>query len=1152
MTRTSKRIKALILSLALAVTYSAAPVYASEAVAENTVMASEAADAQHPAGQEADEPAETAVQAENGAGEAPAEEIPAPAEETGASADEDLLPKEEAPAQDAAEPAEDKKSSETAGTEVPESGTVETHETEGIPAEGTEEPAPARGYVENSMQEQGADEPADETAGTDSAGEIDSGEDQNEKSREQELAGTEGQQPAVQEDGTVPEGQDAQESGDPVQAEDGTALQDAAITEEAEGSAQEGTQEVSAEQTDASETASDPVQAVASGIKQMTLEVIDFLGDGFGDGQMLSSRNKNLLIDTYSTGAWSVLRQWLVDNKYKDFDIYISHYHDDHIGNINHLLNDGSFNIGTLYLPDYSYMTGSSSYMKNYISMCDGIINNAKNKNKNIVYLKKGSSFTVGDVTAKVLWGTTYKSSSHDTHYINNNSLLTRFTCGDVRYLNGGDIESETEREILNAKIDISADIFKLSHHGGNTSNTDAFLKAVNAAYYYYDYCEDSPSKYSPSGSWSYTPTQNAKKYGNVASLRYNGNITYGVYDNVISQNLERNYSQKTVYLYDKTETKKLKGVVTLRTNSASTQRIDARSYGNYGYSTTKRTGTYADDGWIIGNGDAQYYYKNNAPVTGWLKTDGKWYYFLSGSGIKDTGWEDIGGETYFFDKYGVMQTGFVKIGWATHYFDENGHQAKTGWKQIGGKWYYFGANNKLMFGKQTIGGKTYILNKTTGAMHTGVVSYEGKLLFCDANGELKTSGWQTFQNKKYYIDPELGTVVTGWEDIGNYTYYFDTKGAMQTGFVKVGAATHYFDANGHQLKTGWHTINGKKYYFGEYNKLRFGLETIGGKTYTLDENTGELRTGVVTIGGAKYFSNTSGIVQIGWQTLGGKKYYADPSTKKLVTGTKTIDGGTYYFETSGAVKTGFYSLSGKTYYADPSTGKRQFGWKTVDGNDYYLDKSTGVMATAPAVIDGKAYCINTDGKLLKNGWKKVGAKWYLADKKGVCRTGWNTIGVKTFYFDSTGARKSGISTIDGKKYIFNTSGVLIKNGRTTIGGKIYRADADGVMQTGVVEENGNCYFYDASTGALRTMSFRAGGKAYCADSTGKLLEPGWQTVGGKTYYVNEDRTCKTAWQRINGKLYFFSNLGVMATGTQTINGKTFVFGQDGALKTGN
>ena len=372
----------------------------------------------------------------------------------------------------------------------------------------------------------------------------------------------------------------------------------AAVTAEAtvaeEATKEEPTAEIADSAAQESQHAAAPaLQSVASAVEekvaQMKLEVIDYLDEGFGDGQMLSSGGSRLLIDTYSAGSWNVLDSWLNDKKYMDFDIYISHYHGDHMGNVENILNDGKYKVNKLYLPDYGYMTGSDSYMSDYRSECESMMRTASSKGVEIVQLVRDSIFTVGDVTAKVLWGAEYEDDNHDTNYINNNSLVTRFTCGNTRYLNAGDIEVASEFEMLEAGVDLSADICKLSHHGGDTSNTYDFLEAVGAEFYYYNYCGDTPSTFSPKDSWTYWSVHDAQELGNVASVRYNGNITYGVYDDVITQELERNYTTQTIYLYDPDDPDKLRGIVTQNFNKAATKYIDDRAYGGYDYSTTLR-----------------------------------------------------------------------------------------------------------------------------------------------------------------------------------------------------------------------------------------------------------------------------------------------------------------------------------------------------------------------------------------------------------------------------------------------------------------------------------------------------------------------------------------------------------------------------------
>ena len=685
--------------------------------------------------------------------------------------------------------------------------------------------------------------------------------------------------------------------------------------------------------------ASPALQSVAGAVEekvaQMKLEVIDYLDEGFGDGQMLSSGGSRLLIDTYSGGSWNALNNWLNDRKYTDFDIYISHYHGDHMGNVENILNDGKYKVNKLYLPDYGYMTGSNSYMKDYRNECESMMNTASSKGVKIVQLVRDSVFTVGDVLAEVLWGAEYEDDTHDTHYINNNSLVTRFTCGNTRYLNAVDIEVATEFDMLEAGVDLSADICKLSHHGGDTSNTYDFLEAVGAEFYYYNYCGDTPSVFSPKDSWTYWSVHDAQELGNVASVRYNGNITYGVYDNVISQELERNYTRQTIYLYDPDDPDKLRGIVTQDFNKAATKYIGDRAYGGYDYSTTFRENSYADDGWLIGNGDTQYYYRNNAPVTGWLEDGGSKYYMNPATAKKETGWLTLDADTYFFDEFGRMQTGFVKIGTAVHHFDEQGRQTKTGWKKIDGNWYYFGAYNKLALGVHAVGGKKYLFDWKTGILQSGVVWQGSSLYFADASGVVYPAGWTKYNGSWYYLDSN-GKAATGWRKISGKWYLMNSKGVMLKGWQVTGGKWYYMDAGG-AMKTGWQKIDGKWYYLSSTGAMKTGWQKIEGKWYYLNSK-GEMLTGWRLIGGKWYYLNSKGEMLTGWRLIGGKWYYLNRKGEML-TGWRLIGGKWYYMDSSGAMVTGWRYISGEWYYMNGS-GAMVIGWQKIGGTWYHFNSS--------------------------------------------------------------------------------------------------------------------------------------------------------------------------------------------------------------------
>ncbi len=60
-----------------------------------------------------------------------------------------------------------------------------------------------------------------------------------------------------------------------------------------------------------------------------------------------------------------------------------------------------------------------------------------------------------------------------------NNSLLTRLTCRGKIFLFSGDNSLKVESVLLKTGLDLSADVFKVSHHGANSANSVDFLTAV-------------------------------------------------------------------------------------------------------------------------------------------------------------------------------------------------------------------------------------------------------------------------------------------------------------------------------------------------------------------------------------------------------------------------------------------------------------------------------------------------------------------------------------------------------------------------------------------------------------------------------------------------------------------------------------------------
>jgi competence protein ComEC len=66
---------------------------------------------------------------------------------------------------------------------------------------------------------------------------------------------------------------------------------------------------------------------------------------------------------------------------------------------------------------------------------------------------------------------------------INNRSIVLKLTYKNHRFLLTGDIEEETEAQLVQSGKDLRADVLKVPHHGSQSSSTGEFLEAVKPSY---------------------------------------------------------------------------------------------------------------------------------------------------------------------------------------------------------------------------------------------------------------------------------------------------------------------------------------------------------------------------------------------------------------------------------------------------------------------------------------------------------------------------------------------------------------------------------------------------------------------------------------------------------------------------------------------
>lgn len=115
---------------------------------------------------------------------------------------------------------------------------------------------------------------------------------------------------------------------------------------------------------------------------------------------------------------------------------------------------------------------------------------------------------------------------------------------------------------------------------------------------------------------------------------------------------------------------------------------------------------------WILNNVGWWYKFDDGTyPANEWYKIDGKWYLFNS-EGYMLYGWQwSDGGNWYYLGNKddGSMKTGWIFTDGKWYFFDDNGAM-KIGWYSIQGKWYFFNNDGSMQTGWLEKDGFAYLL----------------------------------------------------------------------------------------------------------------------------------------------------------------------------------------------------------------------------------------------------------------------------------------------------------------------------------------------------------------------------------------------------------------------------------------------------------
>lgn len=204
---------------------------------------------------------------------------------------------------------------------------------------------------------------------------------------------------------------------------------------------------------------------------------ITFINVGQGDGILIHGDNgTKVMVDGGSTSEKQVAKNCIVPYLKAegigtiDYSI-ITHTDKDHISGIMEILENNNSNrirIKNLVMPDIN--------MKD--DTYNELIEKAKLKKINVLYIKKGAALSLGKTKIKCIYPEATTTALDKNDYCTVLSVKNKTS----KILLTGDISKEIEEKIKD-DIEENYTVLKVAHHGSNYSSSEKFLKKVNPKY---------------------------------------------------------------------------------------------------------------------------------------------------------------------------------------------------------------------------------------------------------------------------------------------------------------------------------------------------------------------------------------------------------------------------------------------------------------------------------------------------------------------------------------------------------------------------------------------------------------------------------------------------------------------------------------------
>ncbi len=226
-----------------------------------------------------------------------------------------------------------------------------------------------------------------------------------------------------------------------------------------------GEEEEIIKETNADESVLEETMAEEAEAQTADMEV-HFIDVGQGDATLVKADGQYMLIDAGDNEKGSAVQLYLQKQGVEKLDyLVLTHTDADHIGGADVIVT--KFDIDTVFMGDFEKDNKTYEELMN-------------------AFADKGLSYTTPEVGRKYKLGNaafTIAAPNKTYNDSNNNSIAFVLENGDHTFLFTGDCEEEAEKDILENGLELACDVYKLGHHGSNTSSSKAFLEAVAPTY---------------------------------------------------------------------------------------------------------------------------------------------------------------------------------------------------------------------------------------------------------------------------------------------------------------------------------------------------------------------------------------------------------------------------------------------------------------------------------------------------------------------------------------------------------------------------------------------------------------------------------------------------------------------------------------------